>query len=239
MIFPTIISFYTKNTGYETEANFLKKSCEKLNLSYEIEPIDSFGSWEKNCCYKPLFIKQKLQKLNGPVLWVDADGMMLKKPLLLDRLHCDTAVPLNDKKTQDDPAYLFSATLFFTPEKKSLQLIDLWIDSCEQRQQVKGKKDVWIDQQTLRDIILENKVNATIERLPRSYWHIYNSAEEESEEQAVILHYQASRVLRKEIDKLTLPPYLEQAKNEYQTLRTFHRLHILYQLETAHAPHYR
>ncbi|HAB98582.1 MAG TPA: hypothetical protein DCE71_02020, partial [Parachlamydiales bacterium] len=53
---PLIISFYTQNTIYEKEVEDLEASCQSLELAYYIEGRKDLGTWEENCCQKPLFI---------------------------------------------------------------------------------------------------------------------------------------------------------------------------------------
>ncbi|MFA6119640.1 MAG: hypothetical protein WCT85_06425 [Parachlamydiales bacterium] len=76
---PTIISCYTNDTLYEEEIKDLILSCENLNLEYSIDGYDSLESWEKNCCYKPKYILKKPLGLKKPLLWIDADGIVVKR----------------------------------------------------------------------------------------------------------------------------------------------------------------
>ena len=89
---PIIICYYTKDTGYENEIENLITSCEKFSLPYVVDAIDSLGTWEKNCCYKPRYILDKITSLKRPVLWLDADCVVVQKPTLFDSLECDIAL---------------------------------------------------------------------------------------------------------------------------------------------------
>jgi len=214
---PTIISFYTKNTIYEQEAAHLIASCKKLDLPFEIDGVDSMGEWEENCRYKPTFILQKLKQLKRPILWSDADAMILKKPKTQKG---DIAVCIDKTKMIDDPAHLFSGTIFFNYTPKTLQLIEHWIKECT------DSKTVWGDQVSLRDVILKNKAQAQIDFLPGSYWLFYDKVDNETLiNEAVILHYQASRIVHDPESS----PYLKLIQNEERTSRFFHRLSTLHQ----------
>ena len=61
--FPLVISFYTKNTPYEAEVQNLIDSCRRFDLPHQIEGVESFGSWEMNCAFKPYFILKQLKQL--------------------------------------------------------------------------------------------------------------------------------------------------------------------------------
>lgn len=65
-MFPLVISFYTKNTPYQLDAHHLIASCEKFGIEHAVEGIDSYGSWELNCAYKPFFIAEKLRQFECP-----------------------------------------------------------------------------------------------------------------------------------------------------------------------------
>ena len=71
---PRVISFYTKDTPYEKEAEGLAKSCDALGIRYFIEGINLDNDQTTNTLFKPIFIKEKINQLNEPLLWVDSDG---------------------------------------------------------------------------------------------------------------------------------------------------------------------
>lgn len=124
--FPLIISFYTKDSPYETWAQDLKKSCEEFGLEYDIEGIDSIGSWYKNCCYKPQFILKKLQEHKRPLFWVDADSVFLKKPILLNTLDCDLASRSFFFKRFFDHKGFASGSLYVNYNPVVLQTLKNW-----------------------------------------------------------------------------------------------------------------
>ena len=73
-MFPTIICFYTPDTGYEKEVEGLIASCKKFDLPFSVDPIPNFGTWEKNCCFKPKYILKKLTDLK-----LQKDGVDIEK----------------------------------------------------------------------------------------------------------------------------------------------------------------
>ena len=95
----TIISCYTDT--YTTDAELLKKSLKQFNLNNtQIEKYNNKGkntelnrqNWKANLKQKPIFIKQKLEELKSPVVWTDADSILLQYPELLNTLDCDIAI---------------------------------------------------------------------------------------------------------------------------------------------------
>ncbi len=81
--YPTIISFYTRNWEYPEYAKKMKRSCVQLGLEHHIVEKQNTGNWLKNTAIKPHFILEALQELKRPVLWIDVDGSILKRPELL------------------------------------------------------------------------------------------------------------------------------------------------------------
>ena len=79
----TIVSGFTLKTPYESEVQFLRESLKKFSLTDEhIVGYENQGTWRKNCQYKALIIKSKLEELNSPVVWLDADAVLLSYPKL-------------------------------------------------------------------------------------------------------------------------------------------------------------
>lgn len=216
-----IVSFYTQNTSYEEEASYLKASCEKIGIPHEIDGIDSLGSWEENCCYKATFILEKLQKHQTPLLWIDADAMLLQKPTLLDTIEEDVAVHVFPERSKEDPSYLASGTLFLKPTSYVFNLIERWIQACTKT------TSILKDQDALNAVIDPDRTFF----LPRSYYTVYDTIDNQTLTQdTVVLHYQASRVLKHEIEDIASTAYLDHIQNEERTARYLHRLSTLHQL---------
>ncbi|MCP5505549.1 MAG: hypothetical protein H7A38_01525 [Chlamydiales bacterium] len=196
-MFPTIISFYTENTPYEEEIKGLIESCKKYNLPYSVDPLPNFGSWERNCCFKPKYILKKLIDLNGPVLWIDADGIVYQKPTLFDTLDADIAVRVIETIPDDHPSKILSGTLFFNYTPEAIQVLQEWDEETEVL--LKNDPKLW-DQISLRNVLLRSKAN--IYPLDVRYCQIYNQInDKESLEKAFIIHFQASRTLQKTLNR--------------------------------------
>jgi len=192
MAFPVIISFYTLMTPYENEVQNLIASCEKFGLETSIEGVESFGAWELNCAYKPFFILQKLEELQRPVLWVDADGVFVQRPSWQKAFEADLAVRLDPSLSDDHPSKVISSTIFVRPTQKILALMRQWIKHChEQLLDPKRTEEFW-DQIALRDAIAKSEVD--VASMPLSYAKIFDHPGDCAQvENPVIEHYQASR----------------------------------------------
>ena len=81
---PTIVSFYTRgNDGdyYGQHAERLRLECEALGLRVWLKEVQLVGRpWIEMLRMKPLVILEALEAVQGPVLWIDVDGSVLKEP---------------------------------------------------------------------------------------------------------------------------------------------------------------
>lgn len=200
-MFPLFVSYYTLGTGYEKEVQNLICSCEKLGLETDIVGIESRGKWDRNCCYKPRFLLEKLQEHNRPIVWVDADAVLLKEPILFASLKCDIAARLYDDLPTNHPSKLITGTLYLQNTAATQNLLELWEKEC-MRMLEEGSREVW-DQIALKQVLLEG-AEVDFFPLPNDYCAIYDKKETLKEE-AVILHYQASRLFKKVINKEVVP----------------------------------
>jgi hypothetical protein len=187
---PLVISFYTVNTPYEQEALNLKASCEEWGLKYCIEGMPSRGTWEKNCGIKPHFILEKMEQLQQPVLWVDADAVFLKKPSFDLFQGYDFSVRIMEFIPWRNPSKVMSGTIYVDYTPPGLDLLRRWAKNCDRRLKKDGR--IW-DQYVLRELILREK-KAKILPLPVAYCKIYDlDILFIQQEHVVIEHYQASR----------------------------------------------
>ncbi|MCB1072879.1 MAG: hypothetical protein KDK96_07250 [Chlamydiia bacterium] len=205
-MFPTIISFYTENTPYEKEAEDLAASCEKFNLPHEIDPMPNFGSWEKNCCFKPKYILKKLSDLQKPVLWLDADAIVYQKPTLFESLETDVALHSNHSLPENHPSKVNSGTLLFYPTPASFSLLEKWDQETERL--LEEDSEPW-DQISLRNVLFKSDVR--IYFLDSCYCRIFTKIESEDElKNSFFIHFQASRTLKKTLNHEVVPFWDEQ-----------------------------
>lgn len=192
--FPVIIAFFTKNTPYEEEVQNLIASCQRFGLETAIEGVDSKGSWELNCAFKPFFIYQKLQEIKQRVLWVDADATFIQKPTELSVFSGDFAIRIHAELPDSHPSKVLSGTIFANYTPKAMELLRRWAQkSVQQMMDSHRTKEFW-DQEVLRDVVIGENFGADIRSLPLSYCKIAgHPMDEKAVPEGVIEHYQASR----------------------------------------------
>ncbi len=182
-----LISFYTENTIYEKEIEDLSASCKTLQIDHYIEKRKDLGCWEKNCNQKPLFIYECLKRFKKPLLWVDADGIVLKKPCL--RLGpCDLGLYFNDRLTK----HARNATIYVRPTQAAKDFMLLWYETL-QTLNARPNEELLPDQPVM--ISLLQKAPLKVANLPLEYMQIFDR-DPIPLEKTVILHFQASRTCR-------------------------------------------
>jgi len=191
-----IISYYTKDTPYDEVAHdYIIPSCKKFNLDCDIVGVDDLGNWQLNTGFKAKFVKEMLLKHKEPVVFIDADGEVVKHPELLLNIpeHIDIAYHNFDwflhwrNKPDQDNFHLLSGTMYFAYNEKVLALIDEWITKVDEN------IHVW-EQKVLEEII-NSKTNLHIYKLPAEYcavvMHDYSIPKYVND--PVIVHWQVSR----------------------------------------------
>ncbi len=212
--FPTVISFYTKDTLYEKEIQPLKDSCKKFDLDFEIEGVSSLGTWEKNCCFKPTFILEKLKSLKKPLLWVDADALFVQPPKDF-HLQCDFSTRRNEEYEDTNSSKVISNTVYVNYTQTTIELLQEWEKECFFQISKKNRlSEVW-DQVCLRDVLSKNK-KIHFQPMPLKYCRIIDDKQDQLTEtllplkDMILIHFQASRILKKIInEELIQLPFLD------------------------------
>ncbi len=184
-----VISFYTKGTIYEKEIEDLAASCRALEVDHYIEEREDLGSWERNCCQKPLFILECLERFNQPLLWVDADGILLKKPDL-ELPGSDLGLYFNNRRTH----HARNATIYLSPTPAAKAFLKLWYETA-QALNARPRKPLTPDQPIMISLLRKKVVALNVGSLPLAYMQIFDRDRLPLDE-TVVLHFQASRTAR-------------------------------------------
>ena len=185
MTAPLLISFYTKNTIYEKEIADLSASCQALEIESCIEAREDLGSWDKNCCQKPLFILECMEKYNRPLLWVDADAIVMQK-ITLNYDNTDLALYFNNRSRNEAR----SATIYIAPTVFAKDFVLQWYEYCLKALS-QGKPVPYADQSVLTDA-LKGSPLLRVADLPLEYASIFDR-DPVPMSKIMILHFQASR----------------------------------------------
>jgi len=178
----TVVSYYTPE--YAEEARRLQSSVDSLGISAVIDGFPSRGSWIANCAKKPEFIRFQAEMV-GAVLWIDADAEVLGDLSLIDGTRADFAVRKRSGAVADRCGPFMSGTLYFSGPQP---ILDEWVAQQD------AHPEVW-DQKTLHWAWERSRPDTMF--LPKTYCQKFD----ESGENAVIVHHQASRRLSGVVNK--------------------------------------
>lgn len=110
--FPIIVTAYTVTSHlgdyYKKAIARFTKSCIKHDLKHIVYPLNGVGDWVKGCNLKPTVILDALETFKQPILWIDADAVILKHPAAFDNPNFDMALHVQGS------GHWLSGTLYFS-----------------------------------------------------------------------------------------------------------------------------
>ncbi|EEY91048.1 MULTISPECIES: putative nucleotide-diphospho-sugar transferase [Acinetobacter] len=161
----TVFGFHTDDKLYTKHAQILAESAKKFNIHILLKQF-SKDDWQTIIAFKPVFISQMRRETHGPLLFVDADAIILEdiRPYF-NAIEEDIAVHYIDNKR------LISSTIFINDTKNAHSLMDEW------EKRMLQNPTIW-DQ-----IILQNLVDEwhdagliTLKKLPPNYTFIFDTS---------------------------------------------------------------
>ena len=194
------ISYYTKETPYETVINtHLLPSLKKGNLKYDIQGIQDLGNWNANTAYKAKFIREMLEKHKEDVVFLDADATIEKNPILFEQIpekydlayfQMDWYLHWRNEKGRKKRE-LLSGTMMFRYNPKVIHLTHIYEQYC--------KKNPRMWEQKVLQTVLECPNTLKIYNLPATYCAVVNHSNVLPSyiKDPVIVHWQASRKFKK------------------------------------------
>jgi len=165
-----------------------------LELEFDVEPIESLGSWRANSNYSIWLIEKKLEEYpDRSILKVDADAVFRERPELFtqDNFDCDFAARWQDFSYRKNE--LLGGTLYFANNNNAREIVQRW-----KRLQIARPRQRNPD--LLDRIINQMKDKIKIENLPPEYTTIFDTMR--FVQHPVIEHFQASRRFRKIVDAI-------------------------------------
>lgn len=188
-----VVSYYTKDTGYKSEALKLAVSLERFKVPWHIEEIENRGTWQKNTLYKAQFIRRMMEKFKGKsIIFIDADAELKRNPALFEKLKCDVGYSIRDyrrfpSRSRKKGKEILSGTLYIANNERTRKFVDAWIEEN------KRNSRRW-EQLNLAKILQLSNGKLSIKVMDARYCCIFDWMR--SLKDPVVVHYQASRRLR-------------------------------------------
>jgi hypothetical protein len=183
---PIFVNYYTPDNGYKAYADNLRTTLMRLNLDFDIQPIRNRGDWDTNTKFKPEFILKMLDAHPGrPVVWLDADAVVVSLPEKLLRCKADFACRIRET------GELISSVMFFANNEVCRELL-----KAAQKLIDTGEKRSFGEQKFIEEAVVKwrKKKSFKFENLPESYCCIMGISK--LNEDPVIEQHQASRSLK-------------------------------------------
>lgn len=171
----TLISFYTNDWNYPFYAQKLAADCRKIEMPYKIEQLASTGSYLKNTCLKPQFILDKLLELKSPVLWVDVDGSILRRTLILCQLSMFDFAARRMSEARSRTWHV--GTMWFNHTPKAILFLQKWIENTGNLSDESALEKTWQD----------HGGDLQTFDLPKEYFHIYRKGQKIPKE-TIVMH---------------------------------------------------
>lgn len=163
--YPVICSLYTPNWEYPIWAKKLAGNCETLKLDYNICGYEDTKSYLKNCRLKPNHIQKVMKECDRPVLWIDVDGSIYKKPEIFVNTKNDF---MAKKMAAQRQRHWHVGTIFFNNSNMGKQFLNAWV---EKTNSIKGSDELALD-----ILWKEGRFNNSLSSsdIPASYFRIKN-----------------------------------------------------------------
>ena len=118
-----LASFYTPTWEYPANARRLAGECGALGIDYHIEERPDQGAYFANCRQKPVYLLELMRKYNRPLLWMDVDGSVYRKPVMPMEVDFAARPMAKYRKRQ-----WHVGTLFFNATPGALALLERWVE---------------------------------------------------------------------------------------------------------------
>jgi hypothetical protein len=128
----TVVSFYTPDWKYPEYAQSLVDDCKRLELDFAIESKLSTNTYVGNCNLKPYFIREKLQELKKPILWMDVDGSIVTRPALLSTTEIDN-FDMAGNRSLTDASRIHVGSIWFNYTDITMEFVDTWCEAIAAR----------------------------------------------------------------------------------------------------------
>lgn len=180
-MYPTVISFYTNNWEYPKYAHDMMKSCDKLGLEHYIVEKEDTGNYLKNTRIKPQFILEALNFLQTPVLWIDVDGSILRRPELFKEDYSYDFAARKMAKHRDRTWHV--GTMYFKYNDNVLKFVERWATLALDK---KASDELILDQMWRADDSTLHGLR--IDSLPEPYFEMLRQLNQTPKSSTIICH---------------------------------------------------
>lgn len=175
----TVVSFYTNDWLYPDYAAKLKEDCDRLGIPHHIIEKPSTNRYVGNCQIKAFFIKECMESFKSPLLWIDADGSILKKPAMLyEEINRD--YDLVGNRPINDPSRIHVGSMLLNYTAKMSDFVEVWCEGIKRKDPLDDAafNGTWD--------VMKNSVR--FRELPQKYFYIQKNPYDPVPADTIILH---------------------------------------------------
>jgi|688.fasta_scaffold02939_28 hypothetical protein len=128
------ISFFSDPPGstfYSDRAQFLISSLEKLGYDYCVTHFKNDRNYYQNCCFKPSYIRSKINEFDKNVVWIDGDTFLKRNMDYFTDGSKDFDIGL--VTYNNDISGIIASPIFFKNTSLSREMIEKWDMHCTYR----------------------------------------------------------------------------------------------------------
>jgi len=148
-----VVSFYGGKQYYYDSAYHLAEDCKTLDIEYDFEEVKlgPDANWADICRYKVNYYSRKLEEHKRPIIWVDIDTRIIKRPDPFLRSESDFAAFLrNFKYFREYDPFIFARTfhpgfLFFNYTAPTRRLLEQLVE-LEKGSKERGTDDYFFEE---------------------------------------------------------------------------------------------
>lgn len=179
--YPTVITFFTNNWRYRQYALRMRDTASKFKLNYYVAELKNLNNYLHNTKLKPGFILQALKETKTDVLWIDADGILSKKPELLKGIDCDFAAK---RMAKGRARNWHVGTMYFKYNQKVLDMVERWVEITSEEDSVSDEHA--LDKMFISGYFEDHNIKAF--DLPLTYFEILTDLEAVPKHDSVVSH---------------------------------------------------
>lgn len=158
-----LVSFFTPEKYYADHALRLRGECKKLGVDNYIAQLMSTNSYLGNCRMKPEFIRFCLEEFRKPIMWIDVDATIARKPDWIDEKIAKGGFDILARHMRKGAKREWHVgTMVFMPTLDCRAFLDKWIENTGELS----------DESSLDYTIKNSGLPIKIENIPSSYFRI-------------------------------------------------------------------
>jgi len=154
--FPLVVSAYTVDSHlgdyYKQASQKLSQSCIDHDIQHVIYPLRASKNWFEGCSLKPAVIAHALKTFQQPILWLDADAIILSYPEMFETISSGIALHVAEG------GHWLSGTLYVS--LNALDFVLHWQSATD---------PAIADEITLLQVYKQSKTQPQFTKLPKSY----------------------------------------------------------------------